>query len=166
MMAAAISAVGAWPGKRSITNLFRNLTLRLRLLRLLPFQEAQDVPKSALGGFETTRQAFQFLKVGVSSRAPALFLEAAQRVSSSLLELLRHLRIGPASPKVGFRRYFQRSCASPLSSSPRVHEPTGPRDHGSTGPRVHEPTGPRDHGCTGPRVHGTTGPRAHGSTGP
>ena len=50
------------------------------------FQEAQDVPKSALGGFETTRQAFQFLKVGVSSRAPALFLEAAQRVSSSLLE--------------------------------------------------------------------------------
>ena len=130
------------------------------------FQEAQDVPKSALGGFETTRQAFQFLKVGVSSRAPALFLEAAQRVSSSLLELLRHLRIGSASPKVGFRRYFQRSCASPLSSSPRVHEPTGPRDHGSTGPRVHEPAGPRDHGCTGPRVLGTTGPRAHGSTGP
>ena len=130
------------------------------------FQEAQDVPKSALGVFETTRQAFQFLKVGVSSRAPALFLEAAQRVSSSLLELLRHLRIGSASPKVGFRRYFQRSCASPLSSSPRVHEPTGPRDHGSTGPRVHEPTGPRDHGCTGPRVHGTTRPRAHGSTGP
>ena len=113
------------------------------------FQEAQDVPKSALGGFETTRQAFQFLKVGVSSRAPALFLEAAQRVSSSLLELLRHLRISSASPKVGFRRYFQRSCADPLSSSPRVHEPTGPRDHGSTGPRVHEPTGPRVHEMSG-----------------
>ena len=123
-------------------------------------------PQERSGRFRDDQTGVPVPQNGGFSRAPALFLEAAQRVSSSLLELLRHLRINSASPKVGLRRYFQRSSADPLCSSPRVHEPTGPRGHGTTTPRDHGATSPRVHGTTGARGHGPTGPRAHGTTGP
>ena len=79
---------------RALREASRRPEERSRRLKTAPraLQEAQDVPKRALGGFETTKQAFKLLKVGVSSRAPAHFLEVAQRASPSLLELFRHLR--------------------------------------------------------------------------